>query len=323
MCPDSALVDASSDWVWSTQAHSSPSCTSPAASNIGRMCSGDPTSVVMHSHGLPGCFGTKMPDCKFNMHDLQQIDFDISMTDCAGTWAAPLWLTPDHWAGGGRSGEIDMVEMCPTSKISSNFAGASAPIGYQVHGWSGTSPDSFSGHVTVWKQKASDGVTGITVKLCSATEASDNSGSCSAAGGAFYPNIYGSNACANGYDCTFQFVSDIWNGYAGDAGYTGCTKGSSPNNKNCGFGVRKIRVKGPIFAGKCSALNSATTSPRRRQISPRRRRSGGQWQPCTRATCCDPNSAIQQICPSGDACQPCGSTACQCPDQALGEHVVI
>merc|ERR1712224_531222 len=137
----------------------SPSCQSPPVTNPGHMCDGDPTSIVLQSHGNTACYASRMAACSFSMHELRQLDFDLRLMDCHGTWAAPLWLTPDFWDGGGKSGEIDMVELCPTHSVSSNFAGAAAPVGYEKS-WSGVDPDGFSGHVTMWHNKGE-----ITVKI--------------------------------------------------------------------------------------------------------------------------------------------------------------
>lgn len=262
LCAGASLVDASSSWAWSTGVSPSPSCTSPGVQNIGRMCSDDPTSIVMHTHGKEGCFVTRMSDCKFDMRSFKQMDFELRIADCYGTWAAPLWLTPDYWAGGGMSGEIDMVELCPTHHVYSNFAGASSSEGTQVR-WRSADPNSFDGHVSMWKDKGDDGKYHVKVKMCSADQAAANAGSCHKSGAAVYNDIYGSNACTNGHDCIFEFVSDIWNGVHGDDGFTGCRQGSAPSTSDCRFSIRNIHVQGPSFSGKCAAL-SGGSSPRRR-----------------------------------------------------------
>lgn len=251
LCPGSEVVGPSGDWVWTTAASPSPSCTSPAVENNAQMCNGDPTSIVMQAtQGVPQCLGSKMPDCQFNLHDLYQMDFDLSMSDCKGTWAAPLWISPHHWEGGGRSGEIDMVENCPADVIASNFAGG----GYHVK-W-GADANYFSGHVTLWNSGD------IKVKLCDDSEVQGD-GTCPGGGEAFYPDIYGSNGCTKG-DCVFQFISDIWNGNSGDDGFKGCAKGHPHLDAACGFSIRNIRLQANAgtFPGKCESLtNSAPPSP--------------------------------------------------------------
>lgn len=255
LCEGSRLVPPASDWIWSTAPNPSPSCTAPAARNVGQMCQGDPTSVAMQSLGQTGCFSTAMPDCKFSMRQLDQMDFDLAMANCGGTWAAPLWMTPNFWGGGARSGEIDMVELCPTPQVMTNFAGATPPIGYPAR-WSVADPNGFSGHVTLWRQVAADGRHGVTVKLCEKREAEENGGSCLGANAAFYPDIFGSVGCTSGHDCVYSLVSDIWNGVSGDAGFAGCRGGAGPSSRNCGFSIQHIRISGPSFIGKCAALAS-------------------------------------------------------------------
>jgi len=260
--------------------------------------------VVMESHGEVGCFVTRMPDCKFNMRHLQSLDFDVRLSNCYGTWAAPLWLTPDKWVGpGGKSGEIDMVELCPNTHVYSNFAGAQEPEGLQVR-WPNADPNNFDGHVSMWVEPGSKPQ--VKVKMCSAEQAANNAGSCHKANAAFYSDIFGSHACADG-DCEYMFVSDIWNGLGGDAGFDPCTQHRGPSHANCGFSVRNIKVRGPSFDGKCAALTGNTPTSRRR-------RSGGAWKPCTGSICCNPYSSPAQLCPDGETCQACGGgDSCQCP----------
>jgi len=307
LCAGASIVDASSEWVWSTGVGApSPSCTRPAKQNVGQMCSGDPTSIVMQSQGQTGCFATEMNECKFNMRTFEQMEFDMRVANCYGVWAAPLWISPNHWAGGGKSGEIDMVEMCPTHHLYSNFAGASGSVGKQVR-WDADSND-FDGHVSMWKALGNSGKYEVKVKLCSVDEAAANAGSCQQTGAAVYYDIYGSNGCSNGHDCEFRFISDIWNGLQGDDGFTGCRRGSAPSTSNCGFSIRNINVQGPSYSGKCSALKGGSTpsSPRRRRsttpappapVTPRRRRT-----PPASGHCCFGGSscATATSCP-GDA----------------------
>merc|ERR1719359_1346817 len=104
LCPGSSTVELSGDSVWDHGAGPSPSCDIPEVENNAQMCDGDPTSVVMQATaGTPQCLVARMPECTFNMNDLQQMDFDIIMNDCKGTWAAPLWISPNQWNGGGLS----------------------------------------------------------------------------------------------------------------------------------------------------------------------------------------------------------------------------
>jgi len=252
MCPGSNLIYPPQEWAWSFDNNPCPSCQSPPTQNLGRMCAGDPTSVVIENGGKPSCLRTAMPDCEMDMHAVKQIDFDLRLRDCGSTWAAPLWLTPDIWrsqnGGPGHSGELDLAELCPVGEVWSNFAGAKEPMGYQKQ-WH-LDPNWFAGHVTMWNHGGA-----ITVKMCDEEERDSNGGSCRGDDDlAYYPKVYDSNGCTIG-NCRYTMVSDIWNGYSGDSGFVGCTKGY-PQPGNCKTSVRNIRIKGPQFYGKCAALNA-------------------------------------------------------------------
>merc|ERR1712137_679660 len=104
------------------------------------------------------------------------------------------------WVGpGGKSGEIDMVELCPNTHVYSNFAGAQEPEGLQVR-WPNADPNNFDGHVSMWVEPGSKPQ--VKVKMCSAEQAANNAGSCHKANAAFYSDIFGSHACADG-DCEY------------------------------------------------------------------------------------------------------------------------
>jgi len=244
----------SSDWVWSSVASPSPSCTSPPVQNNAQMCSGDPTSVVTQGSGQPQCLAAKMYDCKFNLHAIQQLDFDINMIGCGGTWAAPLWMSPDHWEGGGASGEIDMMENCPADAVWNNFAGGGSQVKVAI-----ADPNSFQGHTTMWIQAdGGSGTQSVHVKTCDPS--SMQGGSCPETGAvAYLHDIFGLNGCKRG-NCMYTMISDIWNGNSGDAGYAGCAGGHTHLSSGCGFSVTNIRFKATpgTFIGKCSSLVSAT-----------------------------------------------------------------
>lgn len=225
--------------------------------NVGQMCAGDPTSVVLQGSGQPQCLGTTMPDCKFNMHDVDQLDFDINMLGCGGTWAAPLWMTPDHWYDGPNSGEIDMLENCPSDALHSNFAGGGSQIT-----WAIADPNSFQGHTTMWKQADGDGVMSIHVKTCDPSEVVN--GACPENGDvAYLRDIYGLNGCSNGANCEYMMISDIWNGLAGDAGYQACSHGQPHYSSGCSTSITHIRFKAKpgTFSGKCSVLAGSSPPP--------------------------------------------------------------
>jgi hypothetical protein len=250
LCNGAAVVDASSDWVWSHTAVPSPSCTSPPVQNNARMCQGDPTSVVIEGNGQPQCLSAHASDCTFNMHNIEQLDFDVSMLGCGGTWAAPLWMSPDRWMGGGRSGEVDMMENCPSDAVWSNFAGG----GTQVK-WSFADPNNLRSHTTMWVRAGSARTMDVFVKTCLPSELV--SGSCEFGGiMAQLQDIYGLNGCSKGGDCVYTLISDIWNGLSGDGGYTACAGGQPYYSSGCSVAVSRIRFKAAdgTFPGKCAAL---------------------------------------------------------------------
>jgi len=248
LCGGAAVVEPSSDWVWSPHAVPSQSCMSPPMQNNAQMCAGDPTSVVLQSSGQPECISARMPDCQFNMHDLDQLDFDVSMIGCKGTWAAPLWMSPDHWEGGGRSGEIDMMENCPADEIHNNFAGGGTEA--KVDG----DANDFRGHTTMWKKADGNGVMSIYVKTCNPSDV-DASGACPKGGEAYLRDIHGLNGCSVG-NCMYTMITDIWNGNSGDGGYESCAGGNTHASSGCSVSVTNIRMKATagVFVGKCAAL---------------------------------------------------------------------
>eukprot|EP00854_Cymbomonas_tetramitiformis_P027979 gene27979-34589_t len=108
------------EWIWSPGTTNTPSCTSPAVdSAVPRMCADDPSSVALTAVRTPLCAYADTSSCKYNMRDFVQLDATLDMLDCSGTWSAPLWTIPDVWngtGGSGNSGEVDLVEQCPTDR---------------------------------------------------------------------------------------------------------------------------------------------------------------------------------------------------------------
>jgi len=255
LCGGSRVVSGSSDWLWSREIRNSPSCTSPAMENNAMMCENDITSVVLQGNGQPQCISSHMSDCRFDMHQIERLDFDLDMLGCGGTWAAPLWMTPDYWEGGGASGEIDMVENCPSTEVRSNFAGGGSQIT-----WTIADPNSFRGHCTMWKQADANGVQSIHVKVCNPSEVVN--GACPEDGAAYLHDIYGLNGCAKG-NCMYTMVSDIWNGLSGDGGYTGCANGQTHYSSGCSTSITNVRFQASsgTFTGKCAALVGGSPSP--------------------------------------------------------------
>lgn len=260
LCDGRSVVSPDSEWVWSTGAGPSPSCSSPAVVNNAQMCEGDPTSIVFQASGSPECLASRMDACVFDMHDLDQLDFDIRMIGCKGTWAAPLWMTPDHWEGGGNSGEIDMLENCPVDKVRSNFAAGGKQVSWTDDGHSVGTGDDFTAHTTMWKQADGNGVMSIHVKTCHPSELKSD-GTCPEDGAAYLHDIYGKYGCSRG-NCKYHMVSDLWNGVDGDSGWRGCTHRVTNYGSQCRFSVTNIRMKGVTFTGKCAAMmGSPAPSP--------------------------------------------------------------
>lgn len=242
LCGGNDVVSGSYDWVWTPATSNSYSCTSPSVdSSKPKMCDNDPTSIVLQVTDAPECLVAYASDCEMSAYDITRIEADIDMVDCYGTWAAPLWLTPDYWNGGGSSGEIDMIEMCPETEVCANFAGGGSPLCY-----SNIDPDAWHGHMTFVKSSSGD----VIVMLC------DGEDSCTGVDTATYSNWYDTNACTNGQDCMFKMVSDIWIGTSGDDGYTYCSKGTYDASSTCATSVRNIKVTSSTpFTGNCAALN--------------------------------------------------------------------
>jgi len=255
LCAGASIVGGSTDWIWNTDAVPSPSCTSPAVENHALMCEGDPTSVVIQGNGGPQCLSAHSA-CNFHMGNIFQVDFDVSMLGCTGTWAAPLWMTPDEWGtDGASSGEIDMLEMCPSDALYSNFAG-----GGTQKKWSFADANNFHGHTTMWKRADQYGVQGISVATCISADMID--GACPEVGAAFLPDIYDKHGCHDG-NCMYHLISDIWNGNDGDGGYQGCASGQSHSSGGCSFSISNIRFDAlpGTFEGKCAALTKAHPTP--------------------------------------------------------------
>lgn len=250
LCNGKSVVSPTSDWVWSTGAnHDYPSCSMPRLVNNAQMCEGDPTSIVLQASGAAECLASKMDDCAFSMYDLETLDFEVQMINCKGTWAAPLWMSPNHWEGGGDSGEVDMLENCPSNLVRSNFAGGGDQVEWTDNG------DDFTAHVSMLKQSDGDGVKSIHVKACQYSELKGD-GTCPESGAAYLRDIYGKYGCSRG-DCTYHMISDLWNGVDGDGGWIGCTDRVTNYGSECQYSISNIRTKGVPFVGKCAAMNQA------------------------------------------------------------------
>eukprot|EP00913_Durusdinium_trenchii_P016376 g15393.t1 len=77
---------------------------------------------------------------------------------------------------------------------------------------------------------------------------------------AYYDNFLGSVSPSKGRGQSFpyNFISDIWNGFSGDAGWVGCKAFNNPHTQ-CQYVVHNIKVYtvngSPMFSGKCGAMN--------------------------------------------------------------------
>lgn len=305
------MVSPDSEWVWSTGAVPSPSCSSPAVVNNAQMCEGDPTSIVFQASGDAECLASKM-ECAFNMHDLDQLDFDIHMFDCKGTWAAPLWMSPNHWQGNGESGEIDMLENCPTDKVRSNFAGGGREVSWTSDGNSVGDGNDFRAHTTLRKHDDGNGVMSIYVKSCDRSSLKSD-GTCPIDGAAYLHDIYGKYGCSNG-DCQYHMISDLWNGVGGDNGWRGCTKSSTAWGSQCKFSVTNIRTKGVTFTGKCAAMMGSNRPSPTPAPSPAPSPSGGSCSvgdivKCSSGELCAGNSC----CHDGSTCSSAHNSYALCP----------
>merc|ERR1711865_338542 len=258
-----------SSWLYNVAPKHHPSCSSSSGgvNDLGTFptsCANDPTSVRLEiTPGKAECLLATVPQCKIPMRNFSSLDYKLSIGQCDGIWAAPLWMTPDLWQFGGGSGEIDSVEFCPRNAVWNNFACG----GHQVQAAGGLSIDGSQGHVTVRKDHA--GI--VTIVTCTTDEADANNNQCQAPKysdcadckgetqpfacrcneQSTPPNIYGSGGCTQGGNCMWTLVSDLWNGLNGDAGYAACMSATGgvghgkPNMKSeCAVSVENVVLRG-------------------------------------------------------------------------------
>eukprot|EP00439_Symbiodinium_sp_Y106_P018875 s6699_g2.t1 len=174
-----------------------------------------------------GCFAWTAEACSVDFRRVQRIEFDFDVASCGSVWAAPLWISPRPWDGPApTSGEVDFVEACPVGDLRTNFA---------------------TGGTESW------------TKIC-------DLGPTNCRDSAFYPDYMSTviSTRGQGHSFPYIFLSDIWNGFGGDSGWTGCKAGNNPNSA-CQYAVRNIRVYtddgSPMFSGKCAALNGIADTP--------------------------------------------------------------
>jgi len=256
-CATSRPGDAS--WIWQAGSGTWQSCQMPVRGDIGGMCldaSGkvDPTSIYVNLAGAAdrsGCFAWSANSCSVDFRRTQRIEFDFDVASCGSVWAAPLWIAPRPWESpASTSGEVDFVEACPVGDLRTNFAtgGSEESIG---------NPDNLGGpkHLIMTLDNSAQVAAAGTLR----TQICDL-GPVNCRESAFYPDFLSTvePTRGKGQSSPYFFISDIWNGYGGDAGWTGCKARNNPNSL-CQYAVRNIRVYtndgGPMFSGRCAVLN--------------------------------------------------------------------
>ncbi|CAJ1376347.1 unnamed protein product [Effrenium voratum] len=198
-----------------------------------------------------GCFAWSAGSCVVDFRLVQRIEFDFDVKSCGSVWAAPLWISPHPWdSPAATSGEVDFVEACPVGQMYTNFAcgGHEEAIG---------NADNLGGpkHFIM----TFDGTTSFTSGGTLRTQICEL-GPTNCRNSAFYPDFLSRVDPTKGRGTSFPytFLSDIWNGFGGDSGWTGCKARNNPNSQ-CEYAVRNIKVYtwsgAPMFGGKCAALN--------------------------------------------------------------------
>jgi len=262
-CGNSVPGDAS--WIWQAGSGTWQSCNLAVRGDIGSMCvdaagKADPTSLFVSLPSTPdrsGCFAWTAEACSVDFRRVQRIEFDFDVASCGSVWAAPLWISPRPWDGPApTSGEVDFVEACPVGDLRTNFAtgGTEESIG---------NPDNLGGPkhlIMTLDNSAAVGAAGtLRTKIC-------DLGPTNCRDSAFYPDYMSTviSTRGQGHSFPYIFLSDIWNGFGGDSGWTGCKAGNNPNSA-CQYAVRNIRVYtddgSPMFSGKCAALNGIADTP--------------------------------------------------------------
>ncbi|CAK8985901.1 unnamed protein product [Durusdinium trenchii] len=256
-CASTTKGDA--NWLWEASSGTWHSCNLPVRGDIGSMCIGssgkpDYTSLFVDLASAPikdGCFAWLASACSMDFRRVKRIEFDFDMKSCGSVWAAPLWMSPSPWDSPGRtSGEVDLVEACPVGSLYTNFAtgGHEMVIG---------NPDNLGGpkHLIMTLDRSASLESGGTLR----TEICDL-GPTNCHPSAYYDNFLGSVSPSKGRGQSFpyNFISDIWNGFSGDAGWVGCKAFNNPHTQ-CQYVVHNIKVYtvngSPMFSGKCGAMN--------------------------------------------------------------------
>lgn len=262
-CP--SAIPADGNWIFETVPGQLPSCSMPIRGDAAKVCvdaNGTPdyTSMLVDMAALQtrtGCFAWKASQCAMNLRRVASIEFDIDLHNCHDLWAAPLWLSPDPWIWpADYSGEIDFAEFCPVGKVATNFGGPGGNGENEMSWASGSGLGGPKHFVMSLPDSNLVGSSGdLTTQICNL-----DGSNCSPGG--YYKSFLDSVVSAANKSTTspYHFMTDVWNGYSGDGGWTGCKAQNMPNT-TCQFAVRNIRVTTndgtPMFSGsKCTSLNA-------------------------------------------------------------------
>jgi len=225
----------------------------------------DPTSLVVDMEALgdrTGCFAWVMDQCRLDLRQVKNIEFDVDLTQCDNLWSTPLELSPLSWLPPqGLSGEVNLLESCPVPSIVSNLGcyslSGSLKDGCKDGAWGAATGLLGPKHVSVTLADSGNltGSGDLSIKVCELSGAG-----CKTAGSfkGFLNNIHPTKGQQFGWP--FEFRSDVWNGYAAGDGWRGCGATRNPGTK-CKYAIKNVRVSSnsgkPVFSGgKCAALNA-------------------------------------------------------------------
>ncbi|CAJ1332330.1 unnamed protein product [Effrenium voratum] len=209
---------------------------------------------------------------------VQRIEFDFDVKSCGSVWAAPLWISPHPWdSPAATSGEVDFVEACPVGQMYTNFA-----CGGHEEALLGCKKSQVGPLASICNDQKTalavaadarmignadnlggpkhfimtfDGTTSFTSGGTLRTQICEL-GPTNCRNSAFYPDFLSRVDPTKGRGTSFPytFLSDIWNGFGGDSGWTGCKARNNPNSQ-CEYAVRNIKVY--TWSGAYRTLNVA------------------------------------------------------------------
>lgn len=201
------------------------------------MCSGDRTSISLDMarvHSKQGCWAySSSGKLTWTFHHTTHIEFNAEWSDCTNVWFAPLWITPSHWKSPqGTSGEIDLIESCRkhqhdtvgTSIICRDHPDPQCLEPQWGDARSSNGPKHFRAQI--------DGRGTWTMEMCNIDRSNCKLVS-------RYP-YYMSKAKGAQQHMQYSFMSDLYNGGAGDAGWKNC--GTLNYKTQCKYTVGNIKV---------------------------------------------------------------------------------